>query len=284
MQLPTFLCLAYVASAVALPRQLFGRDKPKHKPVAFFLAGDSTTATNGGWGDAFLPLLSNNATGINYGHGGATTVSFVAGGDWASVINSVKEHRNDYHPYVTIQVCKLVPLPSKRSMKKILTRGYKFGHNDQKEAANISIARFEENLTRFVSDVRLAGGTPILVTSLTRRGFSGGKVIENLVPQVNATLKVASETKAAVVDLNKASTKYVNAIGSTNADLYNLKPGDRTHLNWSGGVVFANLVSSLIEGSEVGKKVRKYIQLNETIIAAIENGQFILPLNETTTA
>ena len=78
------------------------------KPAAFFLAGDSTTAvqsTNGGgWGNGFLSFLRNGAWGINYGHNGATTVSFVAGGDWATVIGRVEESTSDFDVYVTIQV------------------------------------------------------------------------------------------------------------------------------------------------------------------------------------
>lgn len=78
------------------------------KSAAFFLAGDSTTAiqsTNGGgWGTGFLSFLRNGARGVNYGHNGATTVSFVAGGDWATVIGEVKNATADYEVYVTIQV------------------------------------------------------------------------------------------------------------------------------------------------------------------------------------
>ena len=79
------------------------------KPAAFFLAGDSTTAVNGGWGDGFLATLRNSAIGQNRGHSGATTASFVAGGDWGKVLNLVKSNKAKYDCYVTIQ----------------------FGHNDQ---------------------------------------------------------------------------------------------------------------------------------------------------------
>lgn len=79
------------------------------KPAAFFLAGDSTTAVNGGWGDGFVALLRNGAIGENKGHSGATTASFVGGGDWASVLDLVESNKAQYDCYVTIQ----------------------FGHNDQ---------------------------------------------------------------------------------------------------------------------------------------------------------
>jgi hypothetical protein len=79
------------------------------KPPVFLLAGDSTTATpsgsGGGWGDGFLGTLANGAIGTNYGHNGATTASFVSGGDWATVLAAVKSKKTSYTPYVTIQVC-----------------------------------------------------------------------------------------------------------------------------------------------------------------------------------
>jgi hypothetical protein len=78
------------------------------KPPAFYLAGDSTTAapsgSGGGWGNGFLGTLVSGAIGTNYGHNGATTATFVSGGDWATVIAAVKSAKASYTPYVTIQV------------------------------------------------------------------------------------------------------------------------------------------------------------------------------------
>jgi len=239
--------------------------KRASKPPAFFLAGDSTTAKitgttlasgGGGWGDGFLATLVNGATGINFGHDGATTVSFVSGGDWANVLDEVKNHTGAYDSYVTIQ----------------------FGHNDQKPAANISIAEFESNLASMVSDVQTAGGTPILITSLSRRSYnSSGFIIEDLAPQVAATISVGSKTSATVLHLNEESTKYLNAIGEENAWEYNRVTGDYTHLNVAGQTVFGNMVGWLLEGSNLGTKVEGFLELNETIVKDIEDGVFILP-------
>ena len=77
------------------------------KPVYWLLAGDSTTATNGGWGDEFLSkTVAAGSSGHNYGHSGATTRSFRAGGDWASVAKDIGTYKEDYNVYVTIQVCQ----------------------------------------------------------------------------------------------------------------------------------------------------------------------------------
>lgn len=74
------------------------------KPPAFFLAGDSTVAVDGGWGDGFLTYPREGAWGINFGHSGATTVSFKADGDWANLTSHVEESVAEYDVYVTIQV------------------------------------------------------------------------------------------------------------------------------------------------------------------------------------
>lgn len=79
------------------------------KPAYFVLAGDSTTTTQnsggGGWGAGFLnDTLCPPAGGKNYGHNGATTVSFRAGGDWDTVLEQVQNYTDSHEVFVTIQV------------------------------------------------------------------------------------------------------------------------------------------------------------------------------------
>ncbi|OBT39435.1 hypothetical protein VE00_09837 [Pseudogymnoascus sp. WSF 3629] len=228
------------------------------KPAAFLLAGDSTTAIQstggGGWGNGFLATLTNGAVGTNYGHNGRTTVSFVAGGDWANVIADVKSKAAKYDTYVTIQ----------------------FGHNDQKAAANISIAQFTANLENLGKDVRAAGGEPVFVTPLSRRNYdANGKIILNLADQVAATIVAAKAISANYIDLNKASVAYLEAIGLADATKYNLVTGDFTHLNAAGSVVFGNLVSGLL--GKLGHEFKAYTVEDKAIKAAIKAGKFILP-------
>lgn len=136
--LPTILAAPTTPSP---PRSIF---KP-HAP-AFILAGDSTTAiqssNGGGWGNGFLSFLRGPAHGVNKGHNGATTQSFVDGGDWGVVKGLVTEYkREDWaaEVYVTIQ----------------------FGHNDQKETSGVTLDEYRENLVRLAWDVRRLGGTPV---------------------------------------------------------------------------------------------------------------------------
>ncbi|KAL5325969.1 hypothetical protein ACEPPN_007105 [Leptodophora sp. 'Broadleaf-Isolate-01'] len=229
--------------------------KKQSKPPAFFLAGDSTTASGGGWGNGFLTTLVGGAIGTNFGHNGATTESFVSGGDWGNVIAAVKKNAGAYTPYVTIQ----------------------FGHNDQKAEKNISVAKFTSNLKSLAQQVTAAGGKPILVTSLSRRKYSAGVIKPDLVEQVKATLAAAAEIKSAVIDLNAASMKYLNAIGETNARTYDLAAGDSTHLTPAAGLVFGNMVAGLISNSSVGPAVKNYLNQDASIEAAIASGTYIFP-------
>ncbi|KAF2135245.1 carbohydrate esterase family 12 protein, partial [Aplosporella prunicola CBS 121167] len=224
------------------------------KPVAFFLAGDSTTAkqssNGGGWGDGFRnKTLKSPAFGTNYGHNGATTVSFREGGDWDKVLADVKEHKDSNNVFVTIQ----------------------FGHNDQKASKGISVAQYTENLEKFAKEVTAAGGTPILVTPITRRSFKGDEVKTDLAEQAAATIKAAEATEARYIDLNAASIKYVNAIGAVEAAKYNLKSTDNTHLNEHGSVVFGRLVSDLLE--EKYDDIAEWTTKDEELSQLIKDGK-----------
>ena len=206
-----------------------------------------------GWGTGFLTTtLRKGATGQNFGHNGATTVSFRAGGDWAAVIAAAQASKANYSPSVTIQ----------------------FGHNDQKPDKNISMAQLTANLVKMVEEVRAVPAVPILVTSFSRRRFSNstGKITENLADVVAATKEAAAESKAYIIDLNAASTKYLNAIGPDNSASYNLNPTDFTHLNSQGSEVFGNMVAELIE-AEV-KEVERYVQPEKEIVKAIRKGVY----------
>jgi hypothetical protein len=97
-----FSYLALIPAVLAIPTAL---QKSAAKPIYWLLAGDSTTAPGGGWGDAFLSTtVAPGSSGHNWAKGGATTKSFRDGGYWAKVMDGIKTYKNDYKVYVTIQV------------------------------------------------------------------------------------------------------------------------------------------------------------------------------------
>ena len=254
--LTTIYLLANAATALASPRSA-----PRAtKPPFFLLAGDSTTANQssngGGWGAGFLNFtLKSPASGINYGHNGATTVSFRNGGDWDTVLSQVDSHKDDYEVFVTIQ----------------------FGHNDQKSTSGITLEEYKTNLGQFVEDVSEQGGESILVTPLTRRQFSGDPptIVENLAEQRSATIEVAKAKDSKYIDLNLASEEYCNAIGPEASWKYNLvnatNEGDRTHLNAWGSVVFGRLVSDLLV-EKYGSVFQEWTVANSTLSEDLGEG------------
>jgi lysophospholipase L1-like esterase len=245
---------SFVLPALALMGTADARPHPPARgpPPAFFLAGDSTTAPAGGWGDAFVASLTKGSTGINFGHSGATTSSFRAGGDWDEVISAVKNHTKTHRPFVTIQ----------------------FGHNDQKTESGLAV--FVDNLVRFDEEVRAAGGEPIFLTSLARRNYlDDGTVKQDLGNVVEMTIQAAEQTGARWANLNEASRAYLNSIGEEDAMTYNLSEDDHTHLNDAGGVVFAGIVAQLLKGLEPA--FDSYIDVDPQLVAALEAGEYYYP-------
>ncbi|WYZ33957.1 hypothetical protein EsH8_I_000233 [Colletotrichum jinshuiense] len=240
-----------LTSVSAIPfGQLSAPEARDAKPPYFLLTGDSTVAINGGWGNGLLSFLQSPADGKNYGKSGATTVSFRAAGIWNTVIGEVKANKDAFSPIVTIQ----------------------FGHNDQKAAANISQEQFQANLEALANEVTAAGGTPILITSLTRRTFSGGKVIQNLENERLRAIAAAEAVGATYLDLNTASTNYINAIGNENGHKYDLASGDSTHLNPAGEIVFGRLVVDLL--LEKRTDLVEFFKENNALSDKIKNGEF----------
>ena len=131
-------------------------------------------------------------------------------------------------------------------------------------------------------DVLTAGGTPVLVTSLSRCKYVSTRFIKpDPTDVVNAALSVASANSFPFIDLNKASMAYLNGIGETNARLYDRIAGDTTHLNAAGDMLFGNMVSWLLGSSGVGAQVEGFLSPNVTIVEDIEDGKFILLVNTT---
>ncbi|KAJ5758496.1 SGNH hydrolase [Penicillium odoratum] len=232
------------------------------KPAAFYLAGDSTTAAQssdgGGWGVGFLKTLAHGAIGTDLGYNGDTTASFVSGGAWANVIDVVTRSVSHFQPYVTIQ----------------------FGHNDQKTTSGVTLAEYAINLENMTQAVLSAGGIPILVTPLSRRTFNSttGLVIEDLATQRNITIAVAESIGVDYIDLNKASTQYLDAIGATDSATYNRVTTDYTHLNPTGSVLFGNMVSwLLLTTTSRGANLQDYTIPSPQIVHAIKTGAYIYP-------
>ncbi|KAH7174878.1 putative rhamnogalacturonan acetyltransferase [Fusarium flagelliforme] len=217
------------------------------KSPFFILTGDSTVATGGGWGDALINGTKKPGGGINLAKNGATTVSFRDQGLWDKALEQINTQKKKHEAIVTIQ----------------------FGHNDQK---TLTLEQYSDNLSTMIGEVKSAGGTAIIITSLTRRTFKDGSVVENLIKERDAAIAVANKAGVQYLDLNTASTKYVNAIGQENADKYNEIEGDRTHLNFSGKIVFGRMVADMLVQKR--RDLARYIRSNKKLTKLIGDGVY----------
>ncbi len=104
---------------------------------------------------------------------------------------------------------------------------------------------------------------PVLVTSLSRRTFKDGKVVEDLKDYAAATRRVGMEENVTVIDLNGISTAMLNKMTQEQADKFNavgkeqerLAVGktttDRTHLNPMGQKTFGRIVADQLVRTQV---------------------------------
>ena len=214
-----FLCLT------ARARQM-SRISAPNPPMKVVLVGDSTVALQGGWGPGFCARLIASAQCIDLAANGRSTKSFIDEGLWAKAL---QEHGQFYF--------------------------IQFGHNDQKHRPALFTdpqTTFQANLDRFVRDVRRFGGTPVLVTSLSRRNYRNGKlIVDPLRDYAAATRRVAAKDRVPLIDLYRRSRALLKPMTQQQADRYDLntldgvaapKP-DRTHLNTLGKKTFGDMVA-----------------------------------------
>ena len=208
-------------------------------PFKIVLVGDSTVATEGGWGPGFCATTTKNVTCVDLALNGRSSKSFIDEGAWKKALAEKGQ-------YYFIQ----------------------FGHNDQKpDPARHADAdtEYAANLRRYISDTRAIGGIPILVSSLSRRNYKDGKLEDDgLREYAIASRRVAAEEKVTFVDLFSLSQQYLKNKTQEQADAFNAtshpdaaaektvstKP-DRTHLNDNGKTFFGRMVADNVVRTEV---------------------------------
>lgn len=171
------------------------------RPSKIILVGDSTIQVNSGWGGSFCATrVVSTAACLNLARGGRSTKSYRAEGSWA--VAQVEMKVPGYvATYVLIQ----------------------FGHNDQpgKPGRSTDLAtEFPANLRRYIAETRAAGAQPILVTPLTRRTFTAGKITRDLDPWADAVRTVARDLRVPLIDLTARSAQVVEAMGPAMAAHY----------------------------------------------------------------
>ena len=171
------------------------------RPSKIILVGDSTIQPNSGWGGSFCATrVVSTAACLNLARGGRSTRSYRAEGSWAVALAEAKVP-GYVATYVLIQ----------------------FGHNDQpgKPGRSTDLAtEFPANLRRYVAEAKAAGAQPILLTPLTRRGFTAGHITRDLDPWAEAVRRIAVETNTPLIDLTARSAAVIEAMGPAMAAHY----------------------------------------------------------------
>jgi lysophospholipase L1-like esterase len=207
-------------------------------PVKIVLVGDSTVNAEGGWGKGFCAIMTPNVTCINEALNGRSSKSFIDEGAW-------KKALDDHGDYYLIQ----------------------FGHNDMKgkgpERETDPETTYAANIRRYIRDARAIGAVPVVVTSLSRRNYRDGKLVEDLNNYAAAARRVGMEEDVTVIDLNAMSTKLLQGMTQEQADQFDATghadqraenqktPIDRTHLNEKGQTLFGRMVADTLVRTQV---------------------------------
>lgn len=210
------LALALVATA-SLTAQ------PVPRRVRIVLVGDSTVTDEQGWGLGFRRFLTAEAEVINAAASGRSSKSYLDEGRWTRALAL-------HGDYYLIQ----------------------FGHNDEPgkgaDRETDPSTTFTANLTKYITDARAIGATPVLVTSLTRRTFDGDRIRPNLDPYVAATRNAAAANLTPVIDLHASSIALAERLGDAAWQAMSPKTADggvdRTHLVAKSSVLVAELVAN----------------------------------------
>lgn len=209
----------------------------RNKTVRLFLVGDSTMADKSspndnperGWGMVLPTFFNDNILIENHARNGRSTKTLIAEGRWDFLIRRVTTG-----DFVVIQ----------------------FSHNDEVETkrAYTPLPDFEENFRRFVREVRAKGAIPILCTPVARRKFDSiGNLIDTHPIYPQAIIRVASEMKVPLIDMEKKSEEILKKYGVEDSKklFMHIEPGvwksipngrqDDTHFVEKGALEMANI-------------------------------------------
>jgi lysophospholipase L1-like esterase len=169
-----------------------------------------------------LPRFLNPGVAVaNHAESGETMKSFISGLRLAKVLSQMEAG-----DYLFIQ----------------------FGHNDQKKQWPQTYVEahttYKDYLRVFIDEARLRGATPVLVTSMQRRQFdAGGRIRNSHGDYPEAVREVAREESVALIDLERMSIAFYEALGPELAPLAFAGDGrDMTHHNNYGAYELAKCV------------------------------------------
>ena len=209
----------------AAPRVRSIEITPANVPT-IFLAGDSTVTDQpyepgASWGQMLPRFFKPELAIANHAESGETLKSFITGLRLAKILSQIKPG-----DYLFIQ----------------------FGHNDEKKNWPQTYVEahttYKIYLKAFIAEARLRGATPVLVTPMQRRIFDAENHIKNTHGDYPAAVReVAREEKVALIDLERMSVAFYEALGPKKSPLAFSNNGrDPTHTDNYGAYELAKCV------------------------------------------
>jgi len=228
--------------------------------VTIWIAGDSTVKTyaagntdgnNGtsleGWGQEIGQFFSSKVTIKNQAIGGRSVAMFMwtvakdsAGNELCVDDQGTPKFQLDASGN---KIDTSFWAPIKAGIKAGDFLLIQFGHNDETHTCPRYVALPDyETYLGFMADTVIAkGATPIFVTPMGHRTFTGTKFNNTLLPYANAMKDEAGKKKAEVEDLNLRSGEYYESVGNSFLTT-NIFDGGTTHFIKAGAIEMATLI------------------------------------------
>ena len=197
-----------------------------------FLAGDSTVTDQPrepttSWGQMFTRFFNPGVAIANHAESGETLKSFITGLRLDKILSQMKKG-----DYLFIQ----------------------FGHNDMKanwpQTYVEPFTTHRQYLKVLIAEARRRGAFPIVVTPMQRRNFDGLKIRNSLGEFPESARQTAREENVPLIDLEKMSIAFYEALGPDKAPLAFSGGQDVTHHSAYGAYELAKCV---VEGVRANK-------------------------------
>jgi large repetitive protein len=219
----------------ALTIERLGANGAGAKPT-IYLASDSTVANyaesyrpQAGWGETLGQFFDLDQVGIdNRAIGGLSSKTFLVGGHLNNLLLDI--HEGDY---LFMQ----------------------WSHNDStpsRPERYLTPEQFKVYLKEYINGAVQRKATPVLVTPVNRRDFTGDILNKSFPDYVKAMKETAVETGTLLIDLNQASWEHFQELGpegTKNIFLWVNGTEDNTHLQMNGAIKVSELVAELVRQS-----------------------------------
>lgn len=214
-----------------------------------FIAGDSTVTDQdrepwASWGQMFPYFLKPNIAVANYAVSGSTLRHYRASRRLDKALSLMKKG-----DYMIVE----------------------FAHNDQKQKNYEPYGEYTEDIKDYCDKIIAKGGQPILITSTMRRRFDEeAKIVNTLGDFPQAMRDYAKENNIPLIDLNKRSAEFYEALGveQSKKALVHYPAGtfagqekdlaDNTHFNTYGAYELAKCILTSMKEQKLD--IAKYIK------------------------